>query len=1090
MKTKVLLSILAIIVFSCNLCLGNLTSEVSFSVSDVVITAKGEFTSVSLPGSFHTTQPGAPDIPLVSTSFVIPQDVRVTGVRVLSTEREAIPGDFYLYPAQQEVPIGFTAPFAEPDDAIYESKSPYPGKVIEVAGDGFMGGYHVAGLFIYPLEYVPSERRLYFYSTIRLELQYEPAERQYVAPPYGVSRSYEDILRRNVKNPEDIRLHTPSPTLAKVVSPPDDSIPFVIITNEDMHTSFLTLADWKTKKGTRTEVKGVSSIETEYPGIDLAEKIRSFIQDTYQNRYTQWILLGGDVSVIPARYVWIDKYGGVLTDQYYSCLDGNWNFDGDTLYGEVEDSVDLFPEVYVGRVPAVNFSQASLFVSKLTSYERDSPYHDYQTKALFLSSHMWDEIDNQQFSDSLSRIFPGHFSKTSLYEYGSETGMAYMDSGFGIITNYCHAQNSGNFLAQHSGGLDPICNEDIDTLQNTQRFSVVLNVTCWNNNLAEDCLSKHFFTCPAGGAAGYIGSSFFDFPYTTRGMHVTFFDKLFNEQEVHVGRTLALAKLSYGWFLNWFVTKNNSWRYTYFSYLLLGDPQMEIWTEEPHYLALFYPSSLDVGYNSFDVKVDVCWFGGECTDLPNALVCLRKDDEVYELRRTDSYGYAHFEVDFPTSGTATVVASKAGVLPKEVCITVGPPPPGCPYVSVWNGAGFERDNVILTASEDDGRDEVKVVDYCPLRRVIVPKDDRYVLEISEFENETSYLDHFSLIVADYPANQRIGVTPEGKVVSFQNPISPVSCFDQNGADCLGQILHQDGSAFESLTKGSLTINFGQLSTAGSRKIAASLGEGGGPDLPQPPKNPLKISAWRQTRPQPNILYVDVVNRTGEWENVGKVYPRATSMTRLLDLSQHVIPSRDFRMRLRWERSFAADHIAYYTFSAGEIEVNTLPLASAVHSAQADVTNELVQVDDDVALLSPGERIRLSFATLDQDMSKKRMFILAASGYYESSGETPTAQPGSAPFGENPVLWQNYPNPFNPQTEIKYVLPNDCRVNLAVYNVLGQRVRVLVDRFEASGYKSINWDGRDEFGNEVANGIYFCRLRACDFDEVRKMVVVK
>ncbi|MCJ7578359.1 MAG: S8 family serine peptidase [candidate division Zixibacteria bacterium] len=88
------------------------------------------------------------------------------------------------------------------------------------------------------------------------------------------------------------------------------------------------------------------------------------------------------------------------------------------------------------------------------------------------------------------------------------------------------------------------------------------------------------------------------------------------------------------------------------------------------------------------------------------------------------------------------------------------------------------------------------------------------------------------------------------------------------------------------------------------------------------------------------------------------------------------------------------------------------------------------------------------------------------------------------------LFQNYPNPFNPETDISYTLPQDCHVQLTIYNMLGQQVKVLVDEQQIAGFKTVHWDGRDESGNELASGIYFYRLQTGGYSEVRKMILVK
>ncbi len=88
------------------------------------------------------------------------------------------------------------------------------------------------------------------------------------------------------------------------------------------------------------------------------------------------------------------------------------------------------------------------------------------------------------------------------------------------------------------------------------------------------------------------------------------------------------------------------------------------------------------------------------------------------------------------------------------------------------------------------------------------------------------------------------------------------------------------------------------------------------------------------------------------------------------------------------------------------------------------------------------------------------------------------------------LSQNFPNPFNPQTSIRYALPENADVKLAIYNVLGQRVKTLIEGHETAGYNTVWWDGKDENGDQVASGIYFYRLQADEFSEIKKMMLVK
>ncbi len=120
-----------------------------------------------------------------------------------------------------------------------------------------------------------------------------------------------------------------------------------------------------------------------------------------------------------------------------------------------------------------------------------------------------------------------------------------------------------------------------------------------------------------------------------------------------------------------------------------------------------------------------------------------------------------------------------------------------------------------------------------------------------------------------------------------------------------------------------------------------------------------------------------------------------------------------------------------------------------------------------------------------------------SDYSSSVGTTsnPLAKPAeeephAASLPENFSLHTNFPNPFNPSTEIKFDLPEPAQVNLTIFNIAGQMVRTLVDEPRLAGYHSILWDGRDEFGNEVASGMYLYRISATTTATASPYVAVK
>ncbi len=96
-------------------------------------------------------------------------------------------------------------------------------------------------------------------------------------------------------------------------------------------------------------------------------------------------------------------------------------------------------------------------------------------------------------------------------------------------------------------------------------------------------------------------------------------------------------------------------------------------------------------------------------------------------------------------------------------------------------------------------------------------------------------------------------------------------------------------------------------------------------------------------------------------------------------------------------------------------------------------------------------------------------------YVSYEGFAKTGTEITTPIPEHFSLEQNYPNPFNPTTKIKFALPERGHVILSIFNVMGQKIRTLVDEQKAAGYHSIIWDSKDDFGNEVASGVYVYRI---------------
>ena len=89
-----------------------------------------------------------------------------------------------------------------------------------------------------------------------------------------------------------------------------------------------------------------------------------------------------------------------------------------------------------------------------------------------------------------------------------------------------------------------------------------------------------------------------------------------------------------------------------------------------------------------------------------------------------------------------------------------------------------------------------------------------------------------------------------------------------------------------------------------------------------------------------------------------------------------------------------------------------------------------------------------------------------------------------------TLFQNYPNPFNSRTYIRFALSSRSQVKIEIFNILGQKIRTLIDENSGSGFREVSWDGKDDKGRQSSSGIYFYKIKTEKFSRSRKMLLLK
>jgi hypothetical protein len=146
-----------------------------------------------------------------------------------------------------------------------------------------------------------------------------------------------------------------------------------------------------------------------------------------------------------------------------------------------------------------------------------------------------------------------------------------------------------------------------------------------------------------------------------------------------------------------------------------------------------------------------------------------------------------------------------------------------------------------------------------------------------------------------------------------------------------------------------------------------------------------------------------------------------------------------------------------------------------------VDQDLVFVDFDCEVVRPG-----SFDLLVENPDGQT--AVRVDGVFRT-GQVVDNPPGSTvPRGF--ALRQNFPNPFNPSTTIRFDVPRDASVELAIFDLRGRRVTTLHRGPIEAGYHDVQWEGRDDGGRAVASGLYFVRLTGPGFSDARKMMLAR
>ena len=478
----------------------------------------------------------------------------------------------------------------KPNPRIYNSDKPYPARLATLVSVQRLRGHNIAIIRLYPIQYLPLRGRLLFRRRLRLELTLRPSDKTTTPDTRPATKA---LIASLVDNPDALpeTQEQPQPTGQTLPGGPYD---YLLISSADLLPHFQPLVDQKTADGLRVVTKAMEDIAPNYPANPDPETLRAFIRDAYQSWGIQYVLLGGDASVVPYRGAYGHVAGSaaqrlgdytdnnIPCDLYYACLDGTWNSDGDDRWGEPTDGpggsdVDLLAEVFVGRAPVETPQEVQNFVNKLLAYEQTG--HPRAFDALFLAESLG---DGDQGGDCLDRSLP-HFSSYTIEWLDDRSGTTWSGTGDCIP-----ALNRSPHIVAHAGHANwnyvmRLTSSSLDSLTNPS-FYIIHSIGCYPGAFDySDAMAEHFTKRNTHGAIAVLMNSRYgwyahNYEWAFSGQfQEAFFDNLLSKGNINIGIAHQKAKED----LIAYVEPEDDddgmvYRWCYYEITLFGDPHMPL----------------------------------------------------------------------------------------------------------------------------------------------------------------------------------------------------------------------------------------------------------------------------------------------------------------------------------------------------------------------------------------------------------------------------------------------------------------------------------------------------------------------------------
>ncbi|MCD6176454.1 MAG: T9SS type A sorting domain-containing protein [Candidatus Cloacimonetes bacterium] len=1160
--------------------------------------------------------PGQPAIPYIPVKILLPMGQKLTSVNVEFTDLTEMRGTKKIDYVRQMQPISKPTPDNTlKDQTIYSRNANFPEMDYELLGTQRVKGYDLVIINVYPYKFNPVARTITWFQSAEISFTSEYDNDIYDAQNKKIIENYKSELEEMIINPEDIHNYKKTySSSSRTLVDPNDPYEVIVITDAEREVYLQDFVNWKNDHDILTSTFLTSDIYTEYTGVNDQEKIKNFIIDAYETYAStstplEYVILGGDDEIIPIRTVFIDTGWGTYDynmpcDLYYGCLDNDWDGNGNGTYGEVEDNVDLLPDVSVGRISAETQEEFENVFNK-TSF-----YVDNQTVSDDIVTLIGENLNNSpltwggDYKDEVADLAPSledDYHINRLYQregtYSPETVRDAINGGLSVINHMGHS-NENIVFGQTNGYVNTYTNINFGFAYTQGCYPAAFDeatsssIECIGENMV---ISEH-------GLYAFIGNTRYGWysPGNTNGpsqyYDIAFFEAMFNDDQRQLGKSLSQSRVE----LVNMALGSGVMRWVHYELVIFGDPSVGVKYANGTFpyiqpVGVLYDDSL-YGDNDntpnpgeqIEVFIELENIDG-WADAEDVAASITFEDNTIEVI-TGTVDFGDIAVGSSVTGSAFIIQAPQDCNYDTYIYTLHISAP------VSGGGFFEKDysmefevslfqqywpwaastqvlsNPIICDFNADNEKDILIIDAGSNINLLQPdaqmvngfpwageaniwkstaygdinNDNINELVISDRDGNIYALDNSGSQIFSCSIESQNLLTPmitdvngDGQmdIVTFDLD-NKLSVFDNNGIIFPNFPVELPMTLFCDMASADINDN-------GKSEILISTLDGNlyvfGDDGENIDGFPIELSAISATAP---IILDNKKIVIGTSDNKLHIISPAGEILFTQSLNSKVAGSAiaaDFDNDDQLEIAFTTDDGEFYIMHQnGDIlpgwpvdisrSISNPPLAVDLDN---DDNVELVcftVANDFYAFHNDGTEVEFAPVTVDisaygpssvEDIDGDGDFDFISgtiagaliidckltkgtkipwstyrgnyrrTGYYGDNKVVTDAE-DLAIIPANPVLNQNYPNPFNPLTNISFSLPADSKVDLNIYNIRGQKVRVLAkSESREEGLQNIQWNGTDDNGKKVGSGIYFYKLEVDNFTvDVKKCILLK